>query len=116
MPASVTNKVASSTRKRLRADQSMILASMSVSLVLLRCLQPGDNPYARLALDDLEADGAARLDAGNQRRVRQREIHGHAGPAERLDRPVGDADRAVAVDRIQPALRHMAHRLLRCRS
>ena len=48
------NRVASNTRNRLRADHSMILASISMSPVLR--LQLGDDPYARFTFYDLEID------------------------------------------------------------
>src|SRR5512146_111861 len=116
MPASVMNSVASSTRKRLRADHSIILAIMSVALVLVLRLHLCDHEFARLALDDLEADRAARLDTFNQRRIGQREVHGHAWPPQRFDRLVRDAHRAVFVDGLEDALCLMADSLVRLRS
>src|SRR5512147_2685188 len=100
MPASVMNRVASSTRKRLRADHSMMLVSMSV-LPVMMCLQFGDHIFTRAAFDQFEGDGATGLDAGGQRGIGQREIHGHGGPVQRRDRIMCDAHSAIVVDGIQ---------------
>src|SRR5512147_2774358 len=101
MPPTVTNTVASRTRKRLRADHSMTLASMkasSVTFVGRRCCVRADrttpwrdlrdDPFTRCPLHELERNRGARLEVGDERTIGGLEVHRHAGPLERRDRPV----------------------------
>ena len=79
------NRVASRTRKRFRPDQSMMLASIgdlrglvsdrragwrpqpAAALLAWQRLDAGDHPFARLPLDELEADACPGFQALQQR-------------------------------------------------
>src|SRR3989338_7193429 len=116
MPASVMNSVAMITKKRLRADQSMMVLNMSVPRVWIAgsCsrfgLQLGNHPFARLALDYFKRNGSAWLNSCHQRWISQCEIHRHPRPAQHFDRAVRDVDRTVCIEGIQRAFRLIAHR------
>src|SRR5574343_1691627 len=100
LPAMMMNSVASSTRKRLRADQSI----RALSMAALAWLERGDHPFAGLALDELEIDGRSRFDAIDQRRVGKHEVHLHGRPFQAGDGLVRDAHGAGrSVNRIQLA-------------
>src|SRR5574343_862086 len=101
-PPTMTKRVASKTRKRLRPDHSMILASIgigsSVTSVRIASSLAGrrygrNDPFPLATLDKLEGNRRTRLQLFEDGVISRLELHGHPRPFQTRNGAVRDARR-----------------------